>query len=310
MPESSAFFLQLAHHVLERVHAAGDAHQVERRGLALDGVQLAEQAVELLAELLVGARRLLQDGVDQLQAGLGRVQERDQLQRIDVHHAEHHVELRVGVLLRLLQLARQQHAGGDVAHRAQHVLDALRAHHAVEVELQVAGLLAAVAVVHRDFELPSGLMLFIRFSWARSPHSSLMYFMAVARVADGTRSLSSSSKVEAGEVLAAEHARQRLRPHRADAVVGVEQEEALAHRLEDVAGLLLGFARGALVARAGQLEVGGGGGQHQRREHAGRAAGCAGARRRRRSSAAASWPAPPAAPAAPWRCRWRTAARA
>ena len=140
--------LALAHHVLERVHAAGDALQVERRGLALDGVQLAEQPGELLAELRVGARRLLEDGVDELQPGLGGVEERHQLQRIDVHHAEHHVELRVGVFLRLLQLARQQHARGDVADRAQHVLDALRAHDAVEVELQVAGFLAAVAVVH------------------------------------------------------------------------------------------------------------------------------------------------------------------
>ena len=85
--------LAIAHHVLERVHAAGDALEVQCRGLALDGVQLAEQAGELLAELRVGARRLLEDRVDQLQAGLGRVEERDQLQRVDVHHAEHHVQL-------------------------------------------------------------------------------------------------------------------------------------------------------------------------------------------------------------------------
>ena len=96
----------------------------------------------------VGTRGLLQDGVDELQAGLGAVQERGQLQRIDVHHAQHHVELGVGALLRLLQLPRQQHAGGDITDRAQHVLDALGPHHAVEVELQVAGFLAAVPVVH------------------------------------------------------------------------------------------------------------------------------------------------------------------
>ena len=125
-----------------------DAHQVQGRGLALDGVQLAEQAVQLLAELAVRAGGLLQDRVDQLQAGFRGVQERGQLQRIDVHHAQHHVELSVRVLLRLLQLLGQQHARGDVTDGAQHVLDALGAHDAVEVELQVAGFLAAVTVVH------------------------------------------------------------------------------------------------------------------------------------------------------------------
>ena len=115
---------------------------------------------------------------------------------------------------------------------------------------------------------------------------------------------------EPGEIVAAEHARQRVRPHRADAVVGVEQEEALAHRLEDVARLLLRLACGTLMARARELEVGGRRGQHQRGEHArdssarrlrgGVEALCCRLRGERRQLR----------PAAPGRCRRRTAARA
>src|SRR5205823_11915925 len=149
--------LALAHHVLERMHAAGDALQVERLGLALDAVQLAEQAAELLAELGVVARRLLEDGVDELQAAVGGVEERHQLQRVDVQESQHHVDLRAGVLLRLLELVRQQHARGDVTDGAQHVLDAVLPHDAVEVELQVAGLPAAVPVVYLHFELTEGI---------------------------------------------------------------------------------------------------------------------------------------------------------
>src|ERR1700756_5598415 len=44
-------------------------------------------------------------------------------------------------------------------------------------------------------------MLFIRFSWARSPHRSLMYLVAVASVEAGTRFLSSSSKVRPAKSL-------------------------------------------------------------------------------------------------------------
>ena len=113
-------------------------------------------------------------------------------------------------------------------------------------------------------------MLFIRFSWARSPHSSLMYLVAVASVAGGTSFFSSSSKREAGEVRAAEHARQRFRPHRADLVVRVEQEEAFLHGLQNVARLLLRFPRHALAAAAGELEISRRGGQNQGREHTGR----------------------------------------
>jgi len=38
-------------------------------------------------------------------------------------------------------------------HVDEHLLDAVLAHHAVEVELQIAGVAAAVAVVHLDFKL-------------------------------------------------------------------------------------------------------------------------------------------------------------
>ncbi len=74
-----------------------------------------------------------------------------------------------------------------------------------------------------------------------------MYFMAVASVAGGHEVLEQLLEGEAGEVVAAEHAGQRLRPDRADVVVGVEQEEAFPHRLQNVARLLLRFPRRALV---------------------------------------------------------------
>src|SRR5256884_1636340 len=44
-------------------------------------------------------------------------------------------------------------------------------------------------------------------------------------------------------------------------------EQSLAHRLQDVARLLLGFERGALVLRARQLEVAGRPGQRRSEEH-------------------------------------------
>src|SRR5215210_8661914 len=62
-------FLEVAHHVLERMHALRRAHETDRRSLALDRVELAEEAVELLAKLAVASRGLPQDGVDVLQAG-------------------------------------------------------------------------------------------------------------------------------------------------------------------------------------------------------------------------------------------------
>src|SRR3569833_115420 len=144
--------LQLGNHVFERVHAVRDAHQVESRSLALDGMQFAEQAVQLLAELAVRTGGLLQDRIDQLQAGFRGIQERGELQRVDVHHAQHHVELRVRVHQRHLQLLDQQHARGDVTDRAQHVHDAQGAQNAEEDKLQVAGFLAAMTVVHADYK--------------------------------------------------------------------------------------------------------------------------------------------------------------
>ncbi len=240
--------LQLADHVLEGVHALRDAHQVERRGLALDGVQLAEQAVEFLTEFPVVARRLFQDGVDELQAGLGAVQERVQLQRIDVHHAEHHVQLRVRAFLRLLQLLREEHAGGDIADGAQHVLDALGAHNAVEVELQVAGFLAAVPVLHRNLELAQRVdALHQVLVGAFTPEQLDVLHRGAERVRRH-EVLQQVLETEAGKVVAAEHAGQRFRPHRADVVIGVEQEEAFPHRLQNVFRLLLRFLRGPLVA--------------------------------------------------------------
>ena len=259
--------LAVRHHVFKRMDAAGDALEVERRGLALDAVQLAEQSAELLAELRVATRRLPEDAVDEVQAGLGAVQEGHQLQRFHVQHAQHHVDLRVGVLLRLPQLVGEPHAGGDVADGAQHVLDPFRSHDAVEVELQVAGLLAAVPVVHDDLELAQRVDALHQVLVSAIAPQELDVLGGRGECRRRHEILEQFLERQAGEVLAAEHAGQRLRPDAADTVVGIEQEKALMHGLEDVARLLLGLARGALMARAREPEVARRAGQRQRREH-------------------------------------------
>ena len=185
-------------------------------------MQLAEQSAELLAELGVGARRLPEDGVDELQAGFGGVQEGQQLQRVDVQHAEHHVDLRVGVVLRVLQLAGEQHAGGDVADGAQHVLDAFRSHDAVEVELQVAGLLAAVPVIHGDLELAQRVDALHQVLVGAIAPQELDVLGGGGERRGRHQALEQFFERQAREVLAAEHACQRLRPDAADTVVSIE----------------------------------------------------------------------------------------
>ena len=111
----------------------------------------------------------------------------------------------------------------------------------------------------------SGLMLLIRFSLTRSPHSSLTYFVAVSSVFSGTSWQSRSSNVMSSKFsrrISAESAAECALPMRK---VAVDQEQALLHRAEDVPGLALGLARGALVTRLEQLDVEQQGDQHARR---------------------------------------------
>ncbi len=127
------------------------------------------------------------------------------------------------------------------------MLDALRAHNAVEVELQVAGLLATVPVVHRDLELAQRVdALHQVLVGSLTPQQLDVLHRGVERVRRH-EVLQQVLEPQAGEVLAAEHAGKGLGPHRADVVVGVEQEEAFAHGLQNVARLLLGFLGRALM---------------------------------------------------------------
>ena len=158
-----------------------------------------------------------------------------------MQHAEHHVDLGAGVFVRLLQFPRKQHAGCDVADGAQHVLDALAAHDAVEVELQVAGVATAVAVVQRDLELAERIdALHQALVGAVAPQKLDVLHRRTER-GGGHESREQLLEGQAREILAAEHTCQGVGPHGADLVVRIEQEEALVHRFQNVASLLLRF---------------------------------------------------------------------
>ncbi len=211
--------------------------------------------------------RLLENRVDVLEAGCGAIEKRSELQWIGMQHAEHHVDLGVGILLGFVQLARQQHARGDVPDRAQHVLDPAGSHHAVEVELQVACLLAAAPVVHAHFELSERVdALHQVLVGAVAPEQLDEFHGRVERL--GAHLVPQQLlERQAGEIRTTEQMRQRLRPDGADAIVGIQQKEPLAHRGQDVAGLLLGGARGVLLAGSRQLQVRSDQTEHQHREH-------------------------------------------
>ena len=96
---------QLLEHVLERVRARLDRIDAKRGGLALELVHLAEQLVDLLAELRFLAHRHLEHGVDLVQLRLAVREERDKLFAVDLQDAEQHVHLHRAVVLGLLELA-------------------------------------------------------------------------------------------------------------------------------------------------------------------------------------------------------------
>jgi len=77
-----------------------------------------------------------------------------------------------------------------------------------------------------------------------------MYLAAVASVAAGTRSPSSSSKLKPEKSSRPNMRVSALDHNRADAVVRVQQEEAFLHRFENVPRLFLRFARQALASAA------------------------------------------------------------
>src|ERR1700689_4335443 len=127
--------LEFAEQVLESMRALCDAGNTERGCVAFDRVQLAREPIKLHAEFAVRARGLLQDGVDELQSRLSRVDEGGELYRVDLHHAEQHDHLRIGAVLRFAKLARQQHMRGHIAHPDEYLPRTVLIRKSMEIEL-------------------------------------------------------------------------------------------------------------------------------------------------------------------------------
>src|SRR5882762_4315037 len=85
--------------VLEGVRAALDRGQAQGGGFSLDRVYLPEQRIELLAKYTFFAGRLAQHRVDHFHGGIGVIQERRELRRIDVQNAEQRVDLTLSLVL-------------------------------------------------------------------------------------------------------------------------------------------------------------------------------------------------------------------
>ncbi len=125
--------------------------------------------------------------------------------------------------------------------------------HAVEVELEVAGLgsLLPFSPTRISTSL-SGLIERIRFSFVRSLHSTLTNLGAMASVFADTRLRSKSSKV-----MKAMDSRWNNEPVASEVnltnlEVGVEQEETFAHGAQDVFRLLAGGRGGRSLFAACQ----------------------------------------------------------
>ena len=150
-PDRARLVPQRLQILLEGVRAAFDRGHPKRRRLALDRVHLPEQGIELLAEHAFLAGRLAQHRVDHLHRGIGVVQERGQLRRIDVQNAEQRIDLALRLVLRGLQFPRQVHPRAHVGHRHQHMGHFAVDPHAVEIELQIARVEFAAAAVEVNF---------------------------------------------------------------------------------------------------------------------------------------------------------------
>ena len=81
LPDRSGLLPQHLQVVLERMGAALDRRQPQRRRLSLDRVRLPEQRIELLAERALLARRLAQHRVDHLHRRIRVAQERGEMHR-------------------------------------------------------------------------------------------------------------------------------------------------------------------------------------------------------------------------------------
>ena len=240
---------QLGERFLEAVGTRFDGLQAERGGFALHTVDLPEDAVELGAECGFLTRRLLEDRVHHLHGDFALFEEAGELARFHVQDVQQQVELRLRLLLRFEQLARQVHAARDVVDRHQQARHLAVGAHPVEVELQVHRVELAVAAVDVHFDLDQRVDgLDELFVDALAPQQAHVLHRRLQRL---LRHDAAQQRVEAElvEVLAAEDAFQRLGALGTQFEFLVEQEQSLVHRAQDVVGFLLG-ARGVLFLAA------------------------------------------------------------
>ncbi len=147
VPRQGRFLPQRLQVVLEGVCAAFDRGHAQGRGLSLDRVYLPEQRVELLAKYTFFPGGLAQHRVDHFHGGVGVVQERFQLRRIDVQNTQQGIDLTLSLVLRGLQFVREFHPGGHVRNGHQHIGHLSVDAHPVKIELQIAGVEFAAAGV-------------------------------------------------------------------------------------------------------------------------------------------------------------------
>lgn len=259
---------QVVQHVLEIVGAGLDGDESERRRLALDAVRLAEQLVDLLPEFAVGPCRHLEHRVDVAERRAAVVEEGGHELRVEVQDAEQHVHLRLHAGLRLLQLAGEHHARGDVVDAHQHLPDDGAAAHAVEVELEVLGVVAAVAAVDLHLDLGQRIDAANQvLVGALAPQQLHVLHRRLERLL-GDHSSQKVLEAEPVEAVTTQQGGQGGGMRLADAEIGVEQEQPVLHGGEDVAGLVAGLECSTFVACLEPLHVGEQGHQQAREHHA------------------------------------------
>ena len=233
--------------VLEGMRATLDALEPERRRLALDLVHLAEQQVDLVAELAVGPRRDPQDRVDQLQCGLAVRQEGAELFRIDLHDAEQHVELRRCACLRFLEVAGEQDARSDVVDRHEDLPDTAVPLDAVEIELEVPRVASRRPVVQRDLDLRQRVDALdqVLVGTLAPQQLDVLGRGGQRRVRD--QAVQQVLESEALERIASEQRCEGRGMGPADPEIRVDQEQAILHGGQDVPGLFLGLASDVLA---------------------------------------------------------------
>ena len=207
-----------------------DRAEAERRRLALQGVHLAQDILDLAPERGAVAGRFTQDRVDHLQRHGRLAEEGAHLAGVEMHDPEQRFGLRLRLLAQARDLARERDALRDVGDRDEQGDDQLAVAHAMEIKVQMARLAAARAVVEADLDL---LQRIDRphevFAGALRPQDLDELLGGVERAGGDDRS-QQVAELEARDVVALEEPGHRFGVHRADAARRIDQEQALAHR--------------------------------------------------------------------------------